>query len=163
VSRIVVKRIKIKCLICKKLMFVKKSEKRKYCSRKCYYISKLNKPSWNKGTGVNEHYIKCVFCSKRIFIKYAKSKRKFCSVKCARSVKRPWRVKTKLFGNCKRCGNKFQIKGDRSGNYCSRECWRIDTKESRSKKSREAAKKNWGKVKERSRKTKEKKFKNFKW
>jgi hypothetical protein len=42
--------IQIICLNCKKTFYDYKSNHRKYCGRKCLYISKLNKIPWNKGT-----------------------------------------------------------------------------------------------------------------
>ena len=44
-------RFKINCKQCGKLTLVNESRKtlRKYCSKKCFNISKVGKPSWNKG------------------------------------------------------------------------------------------------------------------
>lgn|SRR3990167_9246253 len=46
--------VKRKCKICKKEFWTKNSpsrkERGKFCSKKCYWISKQGKPSWNAGT-----------------------------------------------------------------------------------------------------------------
>lgn len=43
--------IKKKCLICGEVYFVKPSRERKskFCSVECSHLSKIGKPSWNKG------------------------------------------------------------------------------------------------------------------
>ena len=38
------------CLVCNKEFKSKPSDKAKYCSFKCYALSKKGKPTWNKGT-----------------------------------------------------------------------------------------------------------------
>lgn len=50
-------KLKIKCGVCKKKFFCYKSDNRKFCSRKCFLLSRIGKPSWNKGLiGYNKKY-----------------------------------------------------------------------------------------------------------
>mgnify|MGYP001337935631 CR=1 FL=1 len=91
--------IEIKCLTCN-TEFNQSRDRAKYCSRKCYWKSKIGQPAWNKGIQSgqvpwNRGKIfekktvskKCPVCEKDFRIKpHEYSKRKYCSVRCRSKI-----------------------------------------------------------------------------
>ena len=79
----------------------------KYCSRECYYNSKIRKT------------IECVcqFCKKEYKATHKNLKLTFCSKDCYHNSK-----KTRIEKNCKICNNKFLPKSNKPNIYCSNEC-----------------------------------------
>jgi len=119
--------IQKKCSVCGKIFYVKPHRSRvgrgKYCSCKCYYVSKHINGTIEK---------KCYNCGKKFRIRRCDSN-VYCSRKCfLSSIK-----KTTKTIRCKICGNKFKAKAsvikNGRGKFCSRECFNINKKNKRTK------------------------------
>jgi len=114
------KRIKNKCLFCKKVFYDFK--KRKFCSKKCYINALKNGYVIKEAKSLKEY--KCLYCGK-IFKDWRE--RKFCSWQCyLQGIKKypylasNWKNKVQVFV-CKVCGKEFKSREERF--YCSRECY----------------------------------------
>jgi hypothetical protein len=101
------------CLVCNKEFYVKpfriKTENGKFCSRKCYGISKIKE-------------IKCI-CKqcKKVFFRNPSKVGKFCSYKCSGIIR-----KNRIKRTCLYCKNTFEIKVSgikrNRGKFCSKKC-----------------------------------------
>lgn len=96
-----------------------KSYYSKYCSSKCYWISKKGVPS-KKKNGFNKI---CVKCKKEFYVSkcHLNSNKKYCSKSCAKSDNYGFKPKSK---KCIECGKDFMIMyGLRNADKtCSIEC-----------------------------------------
>lgn len=104
------------CSFCKK-KFQPNGSHRKFCSKECYYQSKVGQPS-KKRNGKN---INCKECDKEFYIPRSRiGKKKFCSSKCA-FVDQAKQVKKK---RCKICSKEFLVYGlsRYKTQTCSDEC-----------------------------------------
>src|SRR3989304_7028034 len=73
------KRLKRKCIICKREFFYKKSTNRQTCSKRCAY--KL-RGKHSRNTQSRRIAIICEYCRKRKFVSPSRSNGRFCSSNC---------------------------------------------------------------------------------
>ncbi|MEK6881417.1 MAG: DUF559 domain-containing protein [Nanoarchaeota archaeon] len=112
------------CEICNIDFYSYMSQKRKYCSRKCFY-----KRIYKKGINHPDYKIVnivCYLCKKKIFVKPHKSYRKFCSSLCSekyRTGKNHHNFKEKEEKICPLCKNIFFVSKIRfNAKFCSVKC-----------------------------------------
>ena len=103
--------IDIECANCNNL-FITKDNRRKYCSKGCYYK--------NRKDG---DYLKCLTCEKKFYC-HKKSKQKYCSYQCDKKSRN--RLNKGQYIKCFVCKSNIyifpsQTKKDKK--FCSRKCW----------------------------------------
>lgn len=87
-------------------LFVTKTKRSKYCSKKCTH-------RYHNSLKYKEYELKCEQCGTNFI---HNKKKKFCSTECEKlSFRKP-----KQLISCKTCGNKFE--GTKKDIYCSKEC-----------------------------------------
>ncbi len=104
--------IRLKCLQCGedfKIHFCRlKKGERKFCSKKCFYLSLEKKISKI-----------CKYCEKEFEVPIFRNKAKYCSRKCADSA---GRKRKRIMKICKYCDKEFEVIPSSNKIYCSREC-----------------------------------------
>ena len=97
---------------------IKKWERRKFCSHKCYWKNLEGTISKKRKGKV----IECLICKNEFYQKRIGGKKIFCSMKCYQKYHRA-RKNVK----CIICGKIFNVnKANTQARYCSRKCYNVD-------------------------------------
>lgn len=115
------------CKSCGKKFFVfpYNINRAKYCSKKCFFASKIGTiPPYIKKKGLILKI--CRTCNKEFLVyPYRKNSAKYCSQKCIRMGKSPWNKKIKIQKICSNCKKLFWTlpKKKKERRYCSKVCY----------------------------------------
>lgn len=100
--------VEIKCECCEKIIYVKESSKRKYCSRECFTKSITNPTK----------IINCKYCFKEIEVSL-NSKTKYCSKICSDDG-----LKKRKNIICKQCNKEYIVVEKSNSEFCSLICYK---------------------------------------
>jgi len=139
--------------------FVKRATNQKFCALDCYRVAERQKERLRERT--RKRQCECSWCGAALNRKHGK-KRYFCGRRCQMAYKvcvtdghssRSWTPKPQTpprrvqmarfaFATCRRCSEPFLLDRQQSmpmhGRYCSRQCMRLDGKDRRRARKRDA-------------------------